>query len=250
MPDQLVVVITGVGRGLGNALARAYVSRPNCTVVGSIRDDAAPGVAELKAFTKGSGSKLILVKLENSSTTDALDAVKVMEGEGIDHIDILIPNAGVSPPLIPLETVDLEVVANTFQVNALGPLSLYQACHGLLSKSSSPKFAPISSAAGTIGGMERGHTFVGPSYCISKAALNWITLAAHCGNPWLTAVAINPGLVATDMGTKTAKFLGLEKAPTTAEESAEKIMTLIDQASREKCSGKFIDAISGKEYQW
>lgn len=141
--------------GLGNALARAYVSRPNCTVVGSIRDDTAPSVAELKAFPKGSGSRLVLVKIENAQFADALNAVKQMENQGIDHIDILIPNAGVSPPLTPIEVVDPAVVANAFHVNALGPLALYQACHGLLKKSSNPRFTPISSAAATISGMER-----------------------------------------------------------------------------------------------
>ncbi|KAI6080371.1 NAD(P)-binding protein [Hypoxylon rubiginosum] len=250
MPDQLVVVITGAGRGIGNALARAYIGRPNCTVVGTIRDHTSSGVAQLEASPKGNGSRLILVKVESSSLTDARDAVEEMEAAGIDHIDILIPNAGTSPPVESLETVDLGVVASAFHVNALGPLSLYQACYALLRKSNDAKFMPITSAAGTISGMEQGHTFVAPSYCISKAALNWITLAAHCGNTWLTAVAINLGLAATDMGNKTAKYLGLEKAPWTAEQSAEKIMKLIDEADRDKCSGKFMDAISGQEFPW
>ncbi|KAK9424855.1 hypothetical protein SUNI508_13377 [Seiridium unicorne] len=248
MTDQLVVVITGAGRGVGNALARAYVARPHCTVVGTMRDDASPGVADLKATPKGDGSRLLLVKLESSAPSDASSVVKEMEAAGIDHIDVVIPNAGVSPPLESLKTVDPAVVVSTFNVNALGPLTLYQACHPLLAKSSNAKFMPISSAAGSIGGMEHGRTFVAPSYCISKAALNWITLAAHCSNEWLTAVAINPGLIATDMGNKRAKSLGLEKAPWTAEQSAEKIMTLIDGSNREKHSGKFLDAISGNEY--
>ncbi|KAI1380463.1 NAD(P)-binding protein [Hypoxylon crocopeplum] len=250
MSYQIVVLITGAGRGIGNALVRAYIARSNCTVVGSIRDYASPGVLQLEASPKGDGSRLLLVKIESSSLTDASSAVKEMEAAGIDHIDILIPNAGTSPPIESMETVDLGVVSSTFHVNALGPLSLYQACYALLRKSNNAKFMPISSAAGTISGMEQGHTFVAPSYCISKAALNWITLAAHCGNTWLTAVAINPGLAATDMGNKTAQYLGLEKAPWTPEQSAEKVMKLVDEANREKYSGKFMDAISGSELPW
>ncbi len=141
--------------GLGNALARAYLARPNHTVVGSVRDETAAGVAELKASPKGDGSRLILVKIESSSTTDAAEAVKTMEAEGIQHIDVLIANAAVSPPLQPIETVDLGILTSAFNVNAMGPLALYQACHGLLKKSSNPKFAPISSSAGTLGGMEK-----------------------------------------------------------------------------------------------
>lgn len=75
-------------------------------------------------------------------------------------------------------------------------------------------------------------------------------------------------LAATDMGNTTARYLGLEKAPWTANQSAEKIMILvgrcyhlqlqqvfsdllqINQASRETHSGKFVDAITGKEYPW
>lgn len=155
------------------------MKRPNCTVVGSIRDDSAPGVSELKDSPKGDGSQLLLVKIESSKPSDAKKAVEEIEAAGIDHIDILIANAGVSPPIEPIETVDLSVVTSTFNINALGPLALYQACYSLLKKSSNPKFVPITSAAGTIGGMEHGRTFVAPSYCISKAALNWITLYVH-----------------------------------------------------------------------
>ncbi|KAL7619548.1 hypothetical protein AAE478_010088 [Parahypoxylon ruwenzoriense] len=110
--------------GIGNSLAWAYVARPNCTVLGSIRDDAALGVTELRAFPKGNGSRLLLVKIESFSPTDANNTVKEMKAAGIDHIDILIPNTGVSPPVDPLEMVDPRVVASTFHINALGSLSL------------------------------------------------------------------------------------------------------------------------------
>ncbi|KAK6194170.1 NAD-dependent histone deacetylase sir2 [Pestalotiopsis sp. IQ-011] len=213
MSNQVVVVITGAGRGIGKSLSQAYLARPNHIVVGSIRDDTAPGVAESKASPKGDGSRLLLVKIESASPQDAGKAVKEMEAEGIDHIDILIPNAGVSPPVEPIETVDLGVLSSAFNVNAMGPLALYQACFPLLKKSSNAK-------------------------------------AAHWGNEWLTAVALNPGLVHTDMGSKTAKYLGLEKAPWTPKQSAEKLMGIIDQASREKYSGKFVNAINGDELPW
>lgn len=144
--------------------------------MGTVRDEGAPGVAELKASSRGDGSKLLLVKIESSSRTDASSAVKEMTDAGIDRVDIVIANAGTSPPIVPLETVDLGVVAGAFGVNALGPLALYQACYALLGKSANAKFITISSAAGSIGGMEAGHAHVAPAYCISKAALNWITL--------------------------------------------------------------------------
>ncbi|KAI1474229.1 NAD(P)-binding protein [Daldinia eschscholtzii] len=193
MDKQLVVLITGAGRGLGNTLAQIYLSRPNHTVVGSIRDEKAPGVSELKASPKGSGSQLLLVKIESSEPGDAKRAVEEIRAAGIEHIDIVIANAAISPPIVSLETVNLDEVVDAFKVNAVGAIALYQACHPLLEKSGNGKFVTVSSAAGTIGAMEPYKAHTAPAYCVSKAALNWITMAAHCGNKWLTAVAVNPG---------------------------------------------------------
>ncbi|KAI8965387.1 NAD(P)-binding protein [Daldinia sp. FL1419] len=250
MEKQLIILVTGAGRGIGNALARIYLSRPNCTVVGSIRDEKARGVTELKASPKGGGSKLLLVKIESSAPEDATRAVEEIKAAGIDHIDIVIANAGISPPIVSLETVSLEDVTGAFNINAVGAIALYQACHSLLQKSSDAKFVTISSAAGSISAMEPYKAHVAPAYCISKAALNWITMAAHCGNTWLTAVAVNPGLVDTDMGRGTAEYLGLEKAPYTKEDSAERIISLIDNSNRNNSSGRFINAIDGKGIPW
>ncbi|CAJ2512215.1 Uu.00g052300.m01.CDS01 [Anthostomella pinea] len=250
MENQLVVVISGAGRGIGNALAQAYLSRPNCIVVGTVRDDSTPAVAELAASPKGSGSKLLLVKIESSVPADASAAIERVKAANIDHIDIVIANAGVSPPVVGLETVDPEEMASAYRVNVLGPLALYQACYGLLEKSANAKFVSVSSAAGSIGGMEGNGAHVAPAYCASKAALNWITLAAHCSHEWLTALALNPGLADTDMGNGTARYLGMEKAPYTKEFCAEKMIAIIDNASRQTTSGKFINAINGKELPW
>ncbi|TVY86317.1 Norsolorinic acid ketoreductase [Lachnellula willkommii] len=229
MADPLVVFITGAGRGIGFALAQAYLSQTNCTVIASARN----GSAELKALPAGNGSKLLLVTIENLSSTDPKNAVKEVEAAGIRYIDIVIANAGVSPPVDPLETVELEEMSTTFKINALGPLGLFQASKDLLDKSSNPRWVSVSSAAGSIGAMEAFGAYIAPAYSVSKAALNWITL-----------------LVATDMGNKTAKFLGLEKAPYTQEYCAEHMINLIEKASRESTSGKFIDVIKGEEVPW
>ena len=157
-------------------MAKTYLGRPNCTVVGTIRDENTPGVVALRSLSPGSQSELLIVKINSASETDARSAVEQVKAAGIDHVDILIANAGVSPAVDPLEQVSFAAVESTLRVNALGPLALYQACHPLLSKSKDAKFVTISSAAGSIGAMEGNGAWVAPSYAISKAALNWITL--------------------------------------------------------------------------
>lgn len=136
----------------------------------------APEIASLRTSAKVSGSGLVLAKVESSSSSDASDVVEELKARGIGYIDVVIANAGISPPVIGLESVAVDEVKNAFDINALGPLALYQACYSLLHRSSNPKFITISSAAGSIGGMEQNGAFVAPAYCISKAALNWITL--------------------------------------------------------------------------
>lgn len=145
-------------------------------MVGSVRDETAPGVASLESAAAEHGTKLLIVKMESASHTDAKDAVGQMRAAGIDHIDILIANAGVSPPLVPLETESLDAIDSAFRINALGPLALYQACHSLLMASQTPRFVAVGSAAGSMGAMGRFRSWVAPAYCISKSALNWITL--------------------------------------------------------------------------
>ncbi|KAK8037707.1 NAD(P)-binding protein [Apiospora marii] len=219
-------------QGLGNALAQSYLTRSDCTVVGSVRDETAPGVAALKSAAAEHNSNLLLVKIESASDTDAKEAVEEMKVTGIDHIDILIANAGVSPPLVPLETESLAAIESAFRINALGPLALYQACHPLLMRSASPKFVAIGSKAGSIRDMGSDRSWIAPAYCISKSALNWITVSAHHGNERLISVAVNPGLVDSDMGNKTAReHLGLEKAPVKMADSADKIVKLFPENS-------------------
>lgn len=131
---------------------------------------------ELKGFSAADGSRLLLVKIENTSPTDAQQALQVVRSEGIDHIDIVISNAGGSPlPTTPLDMVTAEEMTTTYQVNAIGPLMLFQACRPLLQKASAPKWVSISTGGGSITLMGKIRSWDGTSYAAAKAALNWLT---------------------------------------------------------------------------
>ncbi|KAK5993974.1 Short-chain dehydrogenase RED3 [Cladobotryum mycophilum] len=232
MATSTVVLITGVGRGIGRALAKAYLSKPNHIVIGSIRDVESPKASELKSLSTASDSRLILTGIESTSATDPHQVVKEIEAAGIDHLDIVIANAG------------------AFNVNALAPIVLFQAVKPLLEKATSPKWVSVSSGAGSVALLKQYESaFVG-AYGLSKAAMNWFTVAAHAGNKFLIAFAIHPGLVQSDMGNSAAKQMGLELAPNSLEESSTKILELIEKSTRESTSGKFINVIDGTELPW
>lgn len=250
MADSTVVFISGVSKGIGRALAQIYLSRPNHIVIGSVRDSTTPEVAELKSSPTAGGTKLLLVHIESTSADDPKKALEEIQAAGIDRIDTVIANAGGSPPVVPLESVGTQDLITAYLTNAAGPLLLFQTLRPLLQKSKSPKWIVISSTGGSVGTIGKISSFITPAYGASKAALNWLTVAIHFSQEWLTVVAIHPGLVQTGPGNWVARQVGLEQAPTTIEESATKIVKTTDEATRETTSGKFISVVEGTELPW
>ncbi|KAI0105032.1 hypothetical protein GGR51DRAFT_560636 [Nemania sp. FL0031] len=250
MVQSTVVLITAAGRGIGRSLAEVFLSRPNHVVIGSVRDESSATAQELKAFTPAEGSRLVLVKIDGTDFADPEKAIKEVRNSGIDHIDIAISVVGGAGGLSPLAKVSPEELTTAFNLNALGPLRLYQAAKPLLDKSIAPKWVAVTSAVGSIGNMEKFGAHVAPAYGVGKAGLNWITMAAHCGNQDWIAFVVHPGLVQTDGGNRAARGMGLPQAPNTKEQSTNGILNLIDNASRPETSGKFFDAITGAEIPW
>ncbi|KAL4783256.1 hypothetical protein BJX76DRAFT_330156 [Aspergillus varians] len=250
MAASTVVFISGVSQGIGRGLAEAYLSRPNHTVIGSVRDRISPSATELKSALPATGSKLLLVEIESTSVTDPQRALTEIQAAGIEHVDIVIANAGGAPVVSSLEVVETKELVTTFQTNAVAPLLLFQTLRELLKRSENPKWASISSEAGSVGGVGPKGSWFLPAYGASKAALNWITQAICYSQDWVVALALHPGHVQTGPGNWAANQLGMEKAPTTIEQSVSSIIKVIDEATRESTSGKFIDVIQGTAISW
>ncbi|KAL3459992.1 hypothetical protein BJX64DRAFT_290642 [Aspergillus heterothallicus] len=252
MSDSTVVLITGVARGLGKAFTEFYLARPNHTVIGTVRDPSAPNAQSLYSLPKAAGSQLHLLKLEATNAADypALTA-SITQDLKITHVDLAIANSGISCSPTPLHTIAPELVLSAYDVNTVGTLRLYQATRELLEKSSkSPKWVSISSGAGSIEGVKVYGTQPFSMYGMSKAAMNWLTVAIHNADGWLTAFAVHPGLVQTEMGNKGAREFGLEEAPNTIGEAITGVTARIDSATREETSGKFWNTIDGTEVPW
>jgi len=249
MATPTVVLITGVGRGIGNALAATYLSLPDHTVIGTLRDTKGTQAEQAKSLPTAHGSRLLLVGIENTNLEDPKKAIESVEAAGIDHIDIVIANSGVSIGAGPLETVDPRVFTETFNINVVSGLTLFQAVNKLLTKSSAPKWLSISSRGGSTAAPLPWYPYAA-AYCMSKAAQNWFTQTLHVGNPSLTAFAVHPGFVLTDMGTAAATGAGIALPETTGKESAQKIIDLITPATRESTSGKFFDVDTREEIPW
>jgi norsolorinic acid ketoreductase len=164
---------------------------PNTTVIAGVRDPSA--TEALSAFKPANGSKLIIVKIDSASTTDAKDAVVLLKSKhGISHIDVVIANAGRGSYWGPALTTPIEEFQSHFNVNATGTLILFQAVHGLLSAAKNPKFVPIGTPVGSTSELEN---FPLPStaYGTSKAALHFLTRKLHFEHENMVIFPLGPG---------------------------------------------------------
>jgi len=202
-----------------------------------VRDPSAPLSKELLSLPTGSGSKLVTIKIDAGVEGEAKAAISSLPSSGITHVDTVIANAGTSTEIGQALTATAAAVRDTFEVNVIGVLELFQATEPLLRKSSAPKFFTLSSNLGSLGIMEYAP---GPwfTYGITKTALNYLTRKIHFENDWLVSIALSPGWVETEMGARAAKAIGMEAAPLTVEQSVPGLVSVMDGATRDN-SGTF-----------
>ena len=143
-----IVLITGANRGIGKGLLELYLAKPNHTVIAANRDPSHATSKALLDLPRAEGTSLLLLKVDATVPTDPSDAVKQLSTQGIDHLDIIIANAGISyiwPKVSEVRTEDMQkhTVPNTY-----GVIWLYQATLPLLKKSKKPIWVSMGSSAG------------------------------------------------------------------------------------------------------
>ncbi|ROV97794.1 hypothetical protein VPNG_08641 [Cytospora leucostoma] len=236
-----IVFITGANRGLGKGFVQKYLSRPNTTVIGSVRNVASSDAQIPQSLPKAEGSKLILVKIENTSDTDAKDAVASLKSHGIESLDIVIANAAWANPTayVPVAEMKTSDLIDHVNSNSGGVIRLFQATLPLLKKGTNPRFLALSTGLASFG-MQEHIPFPSSSYASSKAVVNFLVKRIHLENEDLIAFVVNPGGVATDGGNAAAAALGLPPLTGKVEDSVDFIVETLDNATRADTSGKFL----------
>ncbi len=112
MKDK-IIVITGGAKGLGRALAQAFVSKEAKVVVSDIDEAALTTLAQELPITT------VVADVTQEQDVMALSK-KVLEMFG--RYDVWINNAGLWIPPMPLENMDLEKVKKMFEVNVFGTI--------------------------------------------------------------------------------------------------------------------------------
>ena len=148
--SQTIVLISGANRGLGKGLLELYLAKPNHTVIAANRDPSHPSSKALSELPVAANSRLIVVKIDATSETDALDAVKDLQSQGIGNLDVVIANSGICYVLPKVSDVKIEDIKAHFEPNVYGVVLLYQATLPFLLKSENPIWATMGSTAGSL----------------------------------------------------------------------------------------------------
>ena len=225
-------LVTGANKGIGHEVARQLAAKGFHVFVGARNAKAGRKAAE-EIAKQGKATFLEIDVADNGSVSTAAREFSDIE----DRLDVLVNNAGiiVDGDDAILETSD-DLVRKTLETNTLGPLRVTRAFVLLLRKSKAPRVINVSSGGGQLTGGADGWA---PAYCISKTALNGVTVQLAAALPKFAVNSVCPGWVRTDMGGA--------NATQSVQEGADTIVWLASEAPQD-LTGKFLR--DRKEIPW
>ena len=199
-----LILILGASRGLGKALAQAYIEQGH-RVIATVRKSE--GMADVQAL----GARVLQIDLADPASVSGL--AWQLDGESID---LALYVAGVwdghaagVPPTQP----QFDAVMHS---NVLGFMQAL------------PQIAPmVQEAGGVIGAFSSEMSLLAQAdesawlYRVSKAALNMAVASACQHWPGLTLLALDPGWTQTEMGGAAA--------PVTVDQSVQGLMQALEQ---------------------
>lgn len=107
-----IVFISGASRDLGKGLLELYLDRPNHIVIAANRHPNSASSKALHNLPKTEGTRLIIVRYEGTADDGSASGIpKELKAEGVDHLDLVIANAGVAytyPSVATLKVSDFE----------------------------------------------------------------------------------------------------------------------------------------------
>ena len=181
-----VVVITGSGRGIGRAIAEAFLLERSTVIVTDIDETSISWFEGALAQAGLEGAALVCDVRSTDSVRSAVG--RVLERFG--RIDVLVNNAGILGEGL-IEDTDAETWNTVFDVNVTGTFRMCQAVIDTMKRQESGRIINAASFAAIVPSVGSA------AYAASKAAVVQLTrtLAGELG-PWnVTVNAYAPGMI-------------------------------------------------------
>ena len=224
MRNRRIALVTGANKGIGFEVARE-LARLGLRVFLGARNVEAGRAAAQKLGKEGD----VLFLEIDISKADSIRRAAEQLGKESGRLDVLVNNAGI---LLDEDksalTMTPEIFDTTLRTNTLGPWLVAQAFAPLLKRSAEPRIINVSSSGGQL---DDGADGWAPGYCVSKTALNGVTVQLAAALPHCAVNSVCPGWVRTDMGG--------EAATRSVAEGAATIVWLATKAPHD-LTGKFV----------
>ncbi|MDH2566682.1 SDR family NAD(P)-dependent oxidoreductase [Acinetobacter baumannii] len=233
-----ICLITGGNRGIGLEIARG-LSQKNYQVYIGVRSTE----EEKKVIEKLASEKLAVVTLPlDVSSIESIRAAFKLLSQQENRLDVLVNNAGIlADSNLPPEEISFDIFNSTLSINTFGPYFMVQEFLPLLKNSADARIINMSSDLGALSQASdpnsRYDAILAPSYRISKAALNMVTLtfAKSFRETAIKICSCSPGWCHTGLDQR----VDSSKAPNTAKDGADTPIWLASEAPENQINGHF-----------
>jgi NAD(P)-dependent dehydrogenase (short-subunit alcohol dehydrogenase family) len=196
--EQRIALVTGANKGIGFEVVRQLARKGFHVFLGARNEKAGEAAAEkLRKEGEEDYGEITVLKIDVSKPDSIRRAAEEFSRKS-DRLDALVNNAGI---LLDDDkdvlTATPEIFETTLRTNTLGALLVSQAFVLFLKKSDTPRIVNVSSGGGQLTDGADGWA---PAYCISKTALNGVTVQLAAALPKFAINSVCPGWVRTDMG--------------------------------------------------
>jgi cyclopentanol dehydrogenase len=190
--DGKIVLISGGARGQGAAEAETFVREGARVVFGDVRDDEGKKV---EAAIRAAGGDAVYVHLDVTSEADWQNAVQTALARH-GRLDVLINNAAIVIPRVPIEERTAEEWDRVMAVNAKGVFLGTKHAIPAMRRSGGGSIVNISSVAGIGQSLHQE-----PAYAASKGAIRIFTkvTASQHARDRIRCNSVHPGPVDTEM---------------------------------------------------
>src|SRR5215469_2827084 len=190
--DGKVALISGGARGQGAAEAETFVREGAKVVFGDVRDDEGKKV---EAAIRAGGGQATYVRLDVSSEADWQKAVQAAV-DRYGRLDILINNAAITIPRVPIEERTVAEWDQVMAVNARGVFLGTKHAIPAMRRAGGGSIVNISSVAGIGQSLHQE-----PAYAASKGAIRIFTkvTASQHARDKIRCNSVHPGPIDTEM---------------------------------------------------
>ncbi|MFX1241762.1 MAG: SDR family oxidoreductase [Promethearchaeota archaeon] len=240
-----VCIITGANSGIGKETALA-LAKMNATVVMLCRNKQRGEKAQKEIIEQSKNKNVDLLLCDLSSLKDIKNLISEFKNK-YEKLHVLINNAGV---MLKNRIISLDGFEMNFAVHVLGPFLLTNLLLDILKKSAPSRIIVVASAAHKRAKIdfedlqsENKKYRLFSAYGISKLAEILFTyeLSRRLEGTKVTANAVHPGVVATNLGRDQSKFSQwfAKKFFKSPEEGAQTSIYLASSSEVEGITGKY-----------